>query len=188
MPPTESHNAFEVLGLAPGFAIDSSALERAYLKAQSKWHPDRFSDPDERAEAERHAAAINDAHRVLSDPERRAGHLLTILGGPAKEDDKALPDGFLMEMLEVREAMESDLASGDESKRATWQAWASERRAGFLQRVEALFERAGDSDEDAPSLLTQVRIELNAWRYIERMIEQLDPDYDHQRELRDAGG
>lgn len=190
MSQSKSHNAFEVLGLTPEFAIDGPALERAYLMAQSKWHPDRFPDPDERAKAERRAAAINDAHRVLSNPERRAGHLLSILGGPAKEADRTLPDGFLMEMLEVREAMESDLATGDEAGRGKWKTWASERRAAVLGRVVGLFERIDHTDgvDDRASLLTQVRIELNAWRYIERMIEQLDPDYDHQRELRDAGG
>lgn len=184
---SESDNAFQILGITAEFEIDEAKLERAYLKAQAKWHPDRFSDPDQRAEAERRAAEINDAHRVLADPERRADHLLASLGGPAKEDDKSLPDGFLMEMLEVREQMASDLASDDDDDgaRDRWQAWASSRRDGFMERVAAGFQAVADGDDKA---LQRLRVELNAWRYIERMIEQLDPDYDHQRELRDAGG
>ena len=33
----------------------------------------------------------------------------------------------------------------------------------------------------APEALREVRTRLNAWRYIERLIEQLDPDYDPAR-------
>jgi len=36
-------------------------------------------------------------------------------------------------------------------------------------------------DPPDPALLGEIRTQLNAWRYIERLIEQLDPQYDPNR-------
>lgn len=105
-------------------------------------------------------AELNEAKRVLEDPERRANALLAKLGGPSKEEDRSLPEGFLMEMMEVREQMEEDGAAG----RGKWEEWAKERRGEAIEEVGAMFRERR---------LAEVRRRLNAWRYIERMMEQL---------------
>jgi hypothetical protein len=138
-------------------------------------HPDLAVDD----EADRAAATLNKAKAILEDPERRAGALLARLGGPGKSEDKSLPAGFLMSMMETREAVEEALASKDPGARARWEAWAQEQRGEYQRRVASLFAAAGES-RDAPTLRV-IRQELNAWRYIERLIEQLDPDYDPAR-------
>lgn len=98
------------------------------------------------------------------------------LGGPAKEQDRSLPDGFLLEMMEVREAIEHAQASGDPREVERWRAWANARRADYTRRVRGLFQRhaaAGRGVEEA--LRSEIRKELNGWRYVERLIEQLEP-------------
>lgn len=168
---------FALLGLDRSFAIDAKQVQRAYLKRVSSLHPDRETDPIRRADVAREAAAVNDARRALLDDETRANVLLELLGGPAKEADKSLPDGFLMEMMEVREDMEQAIASGEESERARVADWAAEQRAGHIERLGPLFASALKDAKDQ-EVLAEIRRELNAWRYIERMIEQLDPAYD----------
>lgn len=104
------------------------------------------------------------------DPERRAEALLSLLGGSDRK--KALPPGLLMEMMEARESAESALAAGDRAGVERWRAWAEERRGEHIGRVGSLLaEAAGGSD----GALDRVRVELNAWRYVERMLEQLEP-------------
>jgi curved DNA-binding protein CbpA len=168
-------DAFSVLGLEPSFDLTPAAIERAYLSRAATLHPDA-SDPAEAAEAARRMAALNDARKTLKDPELRARALLAARGMD-EPGDQSLPEGFLEEMLEVRMEIEGAVSSGDEGERARWVAWAEERRRGHIERTRAHFERT-----DAAA----VRTELNAWRYIERLIEQLDPGYDHQRA--DLGG
>jgi molecular chaperone HscB len=177
-PPAASHllhlgvDPFDLLGLPPVFDLDAPALQRAYLQRSAAIHPDLAAQD---AEAARQAAALNQAKRMLDDPERRANALLARLGGPGKERDRSLPPGFLIEIMETREEIES--ARLDPAARTRWEHWGAERRAAYAARVSGLFASAGSN----PAVLRAIRTELNAWRYIERLIEQLDPDYDPSR-------
>ncbi len=176
-------NPFQLLGLEPTFHLNSGALQRAYLRRIATLHPDHGGGEEPGSEfgseAGPDSAALNRARRELEDPERRANAVLAALGGPAKEQDKSLPDGFLMEIMETREAVE---AASTEAERARWRAWAAERRAEYSERVGVMFEEATSAEQSERSgRLAAIRRELNAWRYIERLIEQLDPDYDPAR-------
>ena len=52
--------AYNRLGLIPGTAIDE--VDRKRRELIKRYHPDRFSDPEKRARAERVTAEINAAH------------------------------------------------------------------------------------------------------------------------------
>lgn len=157
---------FAVLGLGRRFDLTRAEIESAYLARIALVHPDVEGGDD----AVDLAAALNAAKRDLLDPERRAGALLALLGGPGKDEDKSLPDGFLGEMMGTREEIEDSLAR-DPSARARWQSWAKGERGRYASRVGGLFAAT-------PPSLCEIRRELNAWRYIERLIEQLEIGYD----------
>jgi molecular chaperone HscB len=159
---------FAVLGLHAAFDVDAGAVERAYLARAAAVHPDVLGESDEAAVQ---AARLNRAKAVLLNPETRANALLELMGGPGKEQDKSLPAGFLVEMMEVREQIEEDVRRGE---RERWQRWGEARRGEHAERVRALFARVTAGDTPG---LRAIRTELNAWRYIERLIEQLDPRY-----------
>jgi hypothetical protein len=105
---------------------------------------------------------------VLLDAERRANALLALRGGPAKGVDKSLPAGFLVEMMQTREEVEDAMGSRDAERLRAWRAWAQAERAGYVERVSRLFREGGSHN------LVEVRKQLNAWRYVERLIEQMD--------------
>lgn len=172
-----SDDPFALLGLPRQFEIAAAQLQAAYLKRAAAHHPDRIADPIEQAEAARHAARLNDARATLADDERRANALLQLLGGPTKEQDKSLPDGFLMDMMDIRQQMEEALASNDPEHRRRLEKWALQQRQDYINTVSSLFKKAGDNTPPSDELFREIRMQLNAWRYIERMIEQLDPDY-----------
>jgi molecular chaperone HscB len=166
-----SVDPFALLGLPRSFDIDHRALQSAYLRGSASLHPDRFANPLEQAQAQRLAAELNQAHAVLADDEQRANLLLRLAGGPEKEQDKSLPDGFLVEMMEIRQEMEGAVSGKDHAARARLEQWARERRAEHIGSVRRMFTALQDR-QDA-SHLREIRRELNAWRYIERMLEQL---------------
>ena len=174
VPAMAASDPFAMLGLPRAFDIDRGALQAAYLRRSAALHPDRIADPIERDEAQRRAAALNDARAVLADDEQRANLLLSLLGGPAKEQDKSLPDGFLMDILEIRQEMETAIAGGEVAERERIERLANERRQQHIDAVRELFASI-DNASSAPPATTRstIRRELNAWRYIERMIEQL---------------
>jgi molecular chaperone HscB len=169
--PVMVDDAFAVLGLPRTFDIDKDALQAAYLKRSAAMHPDRLRDPIEQARVEREAAVLNDARALLADEEQRANLLLTLLGGPAKQQDRSLPAGFLQQMMTVREEMESALADQDGRERTRMEHWASEQRRQHVATVRTLFE--GMPDPPQADRLAAIRQELNAWRYVERMLQQL---------------
>jgi len=101
---------FELFGLAPAFALEAAALERSYRDIQSEVHPDRFAHA---GDAERRASLqwttrVNEAYRTLKDPVQRGKYILELHGvDVAFETDTRMPAEFLMQQLELREALES---------------------------------------------------------------------------------
>lgn len=180
MPP----DAFDILGLPPRFDLPPGLLQSAYLALSAKLHPDAAASD---ADAEALSARLNEAKRVIENPETRADLLLRRIGGPSKEQDRSLPQGFLAEMLEVREEIEAAIAAGDPEKIGEWEDWASQRRKQHVTEVAKLFSNAmtGDADDAGgtsaaavgsavePRILKAIRAELNMWRYIERLVEQM---------------
>jgi molecular chaperone HscB len=85
-------------------------LERSYREIQSKVHPDRFAHA---GDAERRASLqwttrVNEAYRTLKDPVQRAKHILELHGvDVAFETNTAMPRDFLMQQMELREALEN---------------------------------------------------------------------------------
>lgn len=162
-------DAYDMLGVEPRFDLDEAAVHRAWLRAAARSHPDRASDP---ATAVRETALLNDARAVLLDPERRAEALLRRRGATGTPDN-TLPDGFLAEILEVRESLSEAQEAGDEAGLAAFQEWATQRRREVIEDVGRRF--AAMSEPARPDELAGVRCTLNAWRYIERMLEQIHP-------------
>ncbi|MCK4871855.1 MAG: DnaJ domain-containing protein [Phycisphaerales bacterium] len=181
--PSSRDDPFALLKLPRRFDLPDDNIERAYLKLAASLHPDRLTDPSEQAQAARLAARVNDARRELRDAESRANVLLRLLGGPTSEQNNTLPDGFLMETMEAREAMEA--ARDDPAKLAAWRTWVDQARTERLARIGELFAQTGD-DALPGQAARDIRIHLNALRYVERMIQQLDPEYDHHAEPRRA--
>jgi molecular chaperone HscB len=167
---------FALLELAPSFEIDPKALQAKLLTLSGQYHPDRFADPIEQADATAKLAKINDAHRILSNPAKRAEALLAILG-PATETaakPDALPPELLMEVMEIREALEDAVASEDSAEIARLREWAEQQKAERLERIAQLFSEAA---LDAPRA-GEVQLELNALRYAQRMLDQMPPARD----------
>lgn len=163
---------FETLGLSPRFDLTADEVERAYLARAALCHPDLVSgNAEQAADAARLSSGLNGARAALADPESRANALLARLGGAA-QGSKDLPDGFLMEIMETRMEVESAAESGDAAELARWRAWAAEERRGYIERLGVMFAALGASGD--AGALRAIREQLNAWRYIERMLEQIE--------------
>ncbi|MDP1663057.1 MAG: iron-sulfur cluster co-chaperone HscB C-terminal domain-containing protein [Phycisphaerales bacterium] len=160
-------DAFDLLGLEARFDLTPERVRAAYLARAGAVHPDAVPGGEDGA-----AAALNAAKTAVSDPETRANLLLARLGGASSDVSRALPDGFLMKMMEAREGMEEAASRRDGAAIERWRGWAERERDGHIARVGALLEAARLGKPTGVGL-SEVRQELNAWRYIERMLEQI---------------
>jgi molecular chaperone HscB len=110
---------FAILGIARSFDVDLGAVERVHRELSRALHPDKFVgvSPGERKAALGKAVEVNEAWRVVRDPVRRAEALFRLGGVAVGEGAEPKPaQDFLMEMLELREALtdakrERDLAA-----------------------------------------------------------------------------
>jgi molecular chaperone HscB len=165
---------FETLGVARTFRLDETALETRYRELSRLLHPDRHAagGPTARRLALEKTIAVNDAYRALKDPARRAGYLLQLHGidlgeGGAHGAGKYLPPGFLMEVMELREAFDearSGKRTADVEKLA---ANARGDRQRALDAMGAAFDR--NDHEEAARQLAVLRYydrflgEVRAW-------------------------
>ena len=164
---------FHLLGVERRFDLDPTDIRLRVVRKAAQLHPDRAGDQIKGESQGQELAAINEAAGLLQDDERRADALLRVLGGPSASEDRTLPQGFLEEILETRMQLEEVVARGEESGISQLENWANDERAKHVARVSELFGKGTPSitgDE-----LVKIRHELNIWRYIERMLEQLHP-------------
>ena len=167
--PTLSQNdPFALLGLDARFDVDEALVEKRWLGLVAGIHPDLAGGD---AGAAQSLARLNEARDVVADPLRRAEALLRLMGDGGVGSNDALPEGFLMQMLEVREEAEAAASAGDAQRVAELHAWACKQREEMLGSIGELFGKL----EQAPDALAREEVgkRINALRYIERMIAQV---------------
>lgn len=163
-----SADHFEILGLPRTYDLDPELLRRTHLAQSLAAHPDRAGDsPDNQAVAQRAAARINEARRVLADPLLRAEYLLELAGGDSAASDKSTPPDVLSQTLMLREEWDEAVAAGDAA------AQAGVRRRVFAdfesRKIEiAALARRLPADAD---LRRRLRSQLNAVRYQQRLLD-----------------
>ncbi len=159
--------------------LDEAELERAYLAHSRAVHPDfhlNGSSADLETSLEL-SAEVNEAYNTLRDPFARADYLLGLEGGPTATDHRELPEGFLMEMLDLREQIEVRRASAIESGRL--KSEFTERYRRLLDEIANLFvsyESATGTASERSNLLRQIRTALNAARYVRGLMRDLNPN------------
>ena len=99
---------FALLGLPRRYTLDGTDLERRYRDVQSRVHPDKHAhlgDADRR-QAMQWATQVNAAYQTLKNPLARGRYLLELAGhDPQVEHNTAMPTEFLVEQMELREAV-----------------------------------------------------------------------------------
>jgi len=139
-------NHFELFQLPAAFDIDMDALDRAYREIQGRVHPDRFvnaTDAEKRV-AMQWATRANEAYQTLRNPQKRAQYLCEINGVDLQtESNTAMPADFLMEQMELREALDEARDMKDPAALDRLDARVRGDKKGRLVQVGKLLD-AGD--------------------------------------------
>lgn len=90
------------------FAPDLSLMRKHYYRLSRETHPDHHSGVhlDEMDENLTKSGDINAAYAVLSDEQQRIKYILENFGLLGKDDVSPIDPEFLMEMMDVNEALE----------------------------------------------------------------------------------
>lgn len=155
-----TNNYFQFYGLEEVFGIDQKVLKNHYLEKSKQYHPDYFGDdPQAQNIAVATSSFNNIAYKTLSSDIRRAQYLVELkLSG--NEDGHTLPQTFLMEMMDLNEAVDDVLEAG---------------KSALLENIMALKEqilleiRAAAEKAD----WHETRIAVLKWKYLERLEARL---------------
>ena len=102
-----TNNYFAWFDLPQALNIDTAALRKPFLALSRRYHPD-FSTSENAAEQDRVlqlSTYNNEAYQTLLDPDLRLRYLLELNGYLAAEGKQQLPQSFLMEMMDINEAL-----------------------------------------------------------------------------------
>ena len=158
---TLSDNDFTLFGLKQQFAQDRSAIDARWKQLQREAHPDKFAaqDPAAQRTAMQWSVRINEAYQRLKDPLKRAASLCELQGFALNaESNTAMPAAFLMQQMELREALDEALTQDDLE---LIDSRAASIKRDMLQKCEHLL----DVDRDLPGAVGQVR----ALMFIEKL-------------------
>jgi len=135
--PEPGQNYFELFGLNAAFDIDPAELHTRQQRLQAAYHPDRHvaSSEQQKRVSVQMASWINQAYETLRDPVKRSRYLLEISGASLPDDSATTADAsFLMEQMELREAVDSCRQAQDGLERCEAIAGRLRQRADELAR------------------------------------------------------
>ena len=163
-------NYFEFFDLPVSPSLDEAELKRRFYANSRRFHPDfhTLSDDAQQAEALEQSTHNNRGYKLLLNEDERLRHLLEVRGQLGEEGSNQVPQDFLMEIMEVNEAL-MELEFEDDPM-------ARQRVEGLITQLEADLRReagpALDHYDDATATeaqLTTLRDYYLKRRYLLRL-------------------
>jgi molecular chaperone HscB len=169
-------NYFELYNLPVSFRPDQAAIKSKFYELSRQHHPDKYAAGDAAAMIEplRMAALNNEAYKTLKSPDATMAYILKTSGVLEDEEKYSLPPAFLMEMMDLNEAI-SDYEDMPDNENA--RLTAINNLAEQLQAWEAAadnFTRQYDAGEQTEALLLQIKDMYFRKKYLLRIQERID--------------
>jgi molecular chaperone HscB len=166
---------FTTLGLPRRYDIDFELLENRYRELQRALHPDRHAgaSPSERRMNMLKAVEVNDAYRALKDELRRADALLASFGDEARVErvgEQAEDPEFLLEMLELREALGEAKEHNDARRVHELTAEVEQRQSAARRELIAAFDDLAQLP--SPERIEFVRRTIGRLKYFRRFLDE----------------
>ena len=161
-------NYFDWFELSPGFFPDQALLKKKYYALSRQYHPDFYVQQGEAAklEAEEKLQEVNKAYATLSNPVKTMAYLLQETVGLPEDEKFTLPPDFLMEMMELNEAMQE--AETEEAKEEVREQIVAQQQS-LYEQVEPIMAnyQAGIT---TPEALLQVKQYYYQQKYLQRLL------------------
>ena len=169
-------NYFTLYHLPVTFRPAAAEIKSKFYELSRQYHPDRFAQAGgaELAEALRMAAINNEAYKTLRDCDATMAYILKLNGLLEDEEKYALPPAFLMEMMEINEAIsEYEAEPANEDARQMAVNALNEQLELWDDATELLVQRfeAGEKDKE---LLLQIKDQYFRKKYLLRIKERID--------------
>jgi molecular chaperone HscB len=159
---------FELYEMKPTLNPDPAALRSRYYALSRQYHPDRASGGDQ-LELLTKASQVNEGYRLLGDADALLGYVLRREGVVEDNEHYQLPPDFLMEMIDLNEAV-SDAATDPES--AANAKRELDAALGAWESGVAPLRKTYNDGDNSPELLAKLKDFYYRKKYLERVAER----------------
>jgi len=168
-------NYFELYSLPISFHPNTAAVKAKFYQLSRQYHPDRFANAEEEAKLEslRMSAMNNDAYKILNDPDATMAYILKLNRLLEDEEKYSLPNAFLMEMMDLNEAVSDAEMGDDDSSRATAKN-ALEEQLNTWNDAAGKLTAQFDTGDHSEALLLQIKDYYFRKKYLLRIKERID--------------
>lgn len=168
---------FAFYGLPVTFNPDAALVKQQFYALSKKYHPDFYiNESEEKQEEVLEFSTINNkAYQVLSDPQKRLHYILELKGQLKEGEHYTLPQDFLMDMMEVNEALMDLQFDPDADRLAVLKKEVDGIEKDLTDQIAALtasFEAEDASNQDR--ILAAIKDLYYRNKYLYRIRESID--------------
>lgn len=158
---------FKLFDLPEKPVADNTHVVKKYVQLQKAHHPDYYTQETEQEQEEvlRQSAEINKAYKIFSDSDSTLEYFLRQKGVITDDEKYTLPPDFLMEVMELNEAI-SD--GNDDQSRSLIASWDDR----LLEEVKDIFER-NDAYQYSTEELESLKAYYYKKKYLHRSLDRL---------------
>lgn len=172
---TQQPNYFDFYELPVQFNPDQQQVKAKFYALSKQYHPDFYAN--ESAEKQDEVLTLstlnNKAYQTLSNAKRRLKYVLELKGIVETDEGYQLPQSFLMEMMEVNEALMDLEFEPDADKLSQVRDEVDVIEQQLENELDKLVKQFDESPAAAESLLPAIKDIFYRQKYISRIRERL---------------
>lgn len=168
-------NYFDFYDLPIQFNPDQNAVKAKFYAFSKQFHPDFYANESEEKQEEVLTLSThnNKAYQTLSNPKKRLKYVLELKGIVETDEGYKLPQSFLMEMMDVNEAL-MDLEFEPDAVKLTEVSNDVDSIEKHLENeLNELIKQFDDNPDDSEKLLLAIKDIFYRQKYISRIRERL---------------
>ena len=146
-------NYFDFYEMPVSFNPSQDLIKQRFYALSKKYHPDFYINESQERQDEILALSTlnNKAFQVLKDDQKRVHYILQLKGQLVEGENYSLPQSFLMEMMEVNEALMDLDFDADPTKLTSIRTQIAEIENSLsndLKTLTASFDESEGADQD----------------------------------------
>ncbi|WP_145855844.1 Fe-S protein assembly co-chaperone HscB [Pedobacter suwonensis] len=168
-------NYFDFYELPIQFYPDQNIVKAKFYALSKQFHPDFYANESEEKQQEVLGLSTlnNKAYQTLSNAKKRLKYVLELKGIVAADESYQLPQSFLMEMMDINEALMDLEFEPDAEKRTQVKLDVETIEKDLTNELQALTKQFDSNPKEADALLPAIKDNFYRQKYIDRIREKL---------------
>ncbi len=169
-------NYFEFYGLEEKFFIDEDALKKKFYEFSKKYHPDfhALKSEEEQNELLELSSINNQAYKALQNFNSRLEQILFNKGILITDEKYALAPDFLMEMMEINEAIMDLSLEPDTKSAAKLKTQVEVMNADINESLHSAAKSYDEASENQDAILLKIKDFYYRRKYLLRIQDSLN--------------